>query len=88
MTKKAQFHSNFPFTFLLKHRYGIDLVTILVPLIIFHVFFPDGEENSSTKMMYYINDGVYGSVSCLINDPAHINVAPYLHKVNLNCIAT
>ncbi|XP_042248249.1 ornithine decarboxylase-like [Thunnus maccoyii] len=40
----------------------------------------NSEENSSDRMMYYINDGVYGSMSCLINDPAHIDVAPYIHK--------
>ncbi|XP_053194227.1 ornithine decarboxylase-like [Scomber japonicus] len=40
----------------------------------------DGEENSSNRMVYYINDGVYGSLNCLINDPAHTSVTPYLHK--------
>ncbi|XP_062295342.1 ornithine decarboxylase-like [Scomber scombrus] len=40
----------------------------------------NGEENSSVKMVYYINDGVYGSLNCLINDPAHTSVTPYLHK--------
>ncbi|KAL3987669.1 hypothetical protein ACER0C_014784 [Sarotherodon galilaeus] len=27
--------------------------------------------SSEKMMMYYFNDGVYGSLSCLINDPAH-----------------
>jgi len=40
----------------------------------------NGDENSSDRMNYFINDGVYGSLSCLINDPAHTSVAPYLHK--------
>uniref|UniRef100_A0A672YE69 ornithine decarboxylase n=1 Tax=Sphaeramia orbicularis TaxID=375764 RepID=A0A672YE69_9TELE len=31
-------------------------------------------------MMYYISDGVFGSLNCLIYDPAHTNVAPYLHR--------
>ncbi|XP_040045766.2 ornithine decarboxylase-like [Gasterosteus aculeatus] len=32
-------------------------------------------------MMYYLNDGVYGSLSCLINDAAHTQVEPYLNRV-------
>uniref|UniRef100_A0A673AK34 ornithine decarboxylase n=1 Tax=Sphaeramia orbicularis TaxID=375764 RepID=A0A673AK34_9TELE len=32
--------------------------------------------DSDTVMMYYISDGVYGSINCLLNDPAHTNVAP------------
>uniref|UniRef100_A0A672YK51 ornithine decarboxylase n=1 Tax=Sphaeramia orbicularis TaxID=375764 RepID=A0A672YK51_9TELE len=32
-------------------------------------------------MMYYITDGVFGSLNFLISYPAHINVAPYLHRV-------
>uniref|UniRef100_A0A672YJ00 ornithine decarboxylase n=1 Tax=Sphaeramia orbicularis TaxID=375764 RepID=A0A672YJ00_9TELE len=31
-------------------------------------------------MMYYISDGVFGSLNCLMYDPAHTNVAPYLHR--------
>ncbi|KAM3597285.1 uncharacterized protein V6R79_002578 [Siganus canaliculatus] len=39
------------------------------------------EINSSDKvMMYYLNDGVYGSLSCLMNDAAHSEVEPYLHR--------
>ncbi|CAJ1075652.1 ornithine decarboxylase-like [Xyrichtys novacula] len=38
-------------------------------------------ENCPDKMMmYYLNDGVYGSLSCLINDAAHTAVEPYLHR--------
>ncbi|XP_045927134.1 ornithine decarboxylase-like [Micropterus dolomieu] len=41
----------------------------------------DGEENSSNRMMmYYLNDGVYGSMSCIVFDPAHCNLEPYLHR--------
>ncbi|XP_044187091.1 ornithine decarboxylase-like [Thunnus albacares] len=40
----------------------------------------NGEENSSDRMMYYINDGVYGSLNTIINDPVQTVVAPYLHK--------
>ncbi|XP_039466571.1 ornithine decarboxylase-like [Oreochromis aureus] len=39
---------------------------------------PDRKDYSSEKMMmYYINDGVYGSLSYLINDPAHTKVEPW-----------
>ncbi|XP_031160798.1 ornithine decarboxylase-like isoform X1 [Sander lucioperca] len=42
----------------------------------------DGEENSPGRMMmYYLNDGVFGSLSCIIFDPAHSNYEPYLHRV-------
>lgn len=45
---------------------------------------PDCKEaNSDQRMMYYLNDGVYGSVSCLLNDAAHPEVEPYLHRVNI-----
>ncbi|XP_074552994.1 ornithine decarboxylase-like [Halichoeres trimaculatus] len=41
----------------------------------------DDDENCPDKMMmYYLNDGVYGSLSCLINDAAHTAVEPYLHR--------
>nr|XP_046272558.1 ornithine decarboxylase-like isoform X2 [Scatophagus argus] len=40
----------------------------------------DGEGSPDTVMMYYLNDGVYGSLSCLINDPTHTEVEPYLHR--------
>ncbi|XP_069033774.1 ornithine decarboxylase-like [Embiotoca jacksoni] len=41
----------------------------------------DGEDNISDRvMMYYINDGVYGSLSCITFDPAHSNLEPYLHR--------
>ncbi|XP_034721082.1 ornithine decarboxylase-like [Etheostoma cragini] len=41
----------------------------------------DREESLDRMMMYYLNDGVYGSMSCIINDPAHSNLKPYLHRV-------
>ncbi|XP_031160628.2 ornithine decarboxylase-like [Sander lucioperca] len=42
----------------------------------------DGGENSPDRiMMYYLNDGVYGSMSCIVFDPAHSNLEPYLHRV-------
>uniref|UniRef100_A0A667WVJ9 ornithine decarboxylase n=1 Tax=Myripristis murdjan TaxID=586833 RepID=A0A667WVJ9_9TELE len=44
------------------------------------------EQNSNVStlyvvMMYYVNDGVFGSLSFLINDPASGCVLPYLQKV-------
>ncbi|XP_068587670.1 ornithine decarboxylase-like isoform X2 [Cebidichthys violaceus] len=42
----------------------------------------DGKDNCPDRtMMYYLNDGVYGSLSCLINDAAHTKVEPYLNRV-------
>ncbi|XP_049925254.1 ornithine decarboxylase-like [Epinephelus moara] len=39
------------------------------------------EENRPDQMMmYYINDGVYGSLNCLINDAAHTKVEPYIQR--------
>ncbi|XP_076608940.1 ornithine decarboxylase-like isoform X2 [Chaetodon auriga] len=40
----------------------------------------DEETSHNRKMMYYINDGVYGSLNCLINDTTHIEIEPYLHR--------
>ncbi|XP_028267353.1 ornithine decarboxylase-like [Parambassis ranga] len=41
----------------------------------------DDEDSSSDRtIMYYINDGVYGSLSCVIFDPAHCQLEPYLHR--------
>ncbi|XP_074511133.1 ornithine decarboxylase-like [Sebastes fasciatus] len=49
-------------------------------IFILHVFFPDGEEKRPGRtMMYYINDGAYGSLNCLINDVAH-KLEPYLYR--------
>ncbi|XP_056263015.1 ornithine decarboxylase-like [Pseudoliparis swirei] len=42
----------------------------------------DGEHNSPDRlMMYYLNDGVYGSMRCITNDAAHNRLEPYLHRV-------
>lgn len=41
----------------------------------------DGEENHpGPTMMYYINDGAYGSLSCLISCFTHTKIEPYLHR--------
>nr|XP_046271758.1 ornithine decarboxylase-like [Scatophagus argus] len=39
----------------------------------------DGEDGD-TMMMYYLNDGVYGSLSGPIKDPAHAEIEPYPHR--------
>ncbi|XP_041813871.1 ornithine decarboxylase-like isoform X2 [Chelmon rostratus] len=41
----------------------------------------NGEENShNRRMMYYLNDGVYGSLSCFLTDATCSEVQPYLHR--------
>ncbi|XP_039466669.1 ornithine decarboxylase-like isoform X1 [Oreochromis aureus] len=41
----------------------------------------DGAESCPERlMMYYINDGVYGSMSCITFDPAHSKLEPYPHR--------
>uniref|UniRef100_A0A3B5A0X3 ornithine decarboxylase n=1 Tax=Stegastes partitus TaxID=144197 RepID=A0A3B5A0X3_9TELE len=47
----------------------------------------DMRRNSPDKaMMYYINDGVYGSMSCITFDPAHSKLEPYLHRVSISSV--
>lgn len=46
--------------------------------------FPDKDGSSDTTIMYYINDGVYGSLSFILLDPAHCKLEPYLHRVNIH----
>ncbi|KAI4795595.1 hypothetical protein KUCAC02_029786, partial [Chaenocephalus aceratus] len=38
------------------------------------------ESGPGGQMMYYINDGVYGSLSCIVNDPAHPPVQLLPHR--------
>ncbi|KAF7644105.1 hypothetical protein LDENG_00227810, partial [Lucifuga dentata] len=41
----------------------------------------NGDENSPERMiMYYVNDGVYGSMNCLLNYPAQNELSPYVQK--------
>ncbi|XP_034152217.1 ornithine decarboxylase 1-like isoform X2 [Esox lucius] len=35
---------------------------------------------ANRTMMYYLNDGVYGSISMLLNDPVQSIVSPYPHR--------
>lgn len=40
----------------------------------------DEDDGSSDRtLMYYVNDGVYGSFNCILFDHAH--VTPIVHKV-------
>lgn len=44
---------------------------------------PFSEEDDGTNdrtVMYYVNDGVYGSFNCILYDHAHVQ--PTLHKVS------
>ncbi|XP_075942753.1 ornithine decarboxylase-like [Anarhichas minor] len=45
------------------------------------IFSDDEDHCPDRKMTYYVNDGVYGSLSCVVNDAAHCNLQPYLHRV-------
>ncbi|XP_068434400.1 ornithine decarboxylase-like [Clinocottus analis] len=70
-------------------RYYVDSAFTLAAKVIGKRVIPeDMDEHSDVEgsspdriMMYYLNDGVYGSLSCLINDPAHSSVDPYLTRV-------
>ncbi|XP_059204910.1 ornithine decarboxylase-like [Centropristis striata] len=69
-------------------RYYVDSAfTLAANIIAKRAILDDvGEHNDVEKsspdrvMMYYLNDGVYGSLSFLINDPAHSEVEPYLNR--------
>uniref|UniRef100_A0A3Q4I605 Ornithine decarboxylase-like n=1 Tax=Neolamprologus brichardi TaxID=32507 RepID=A0A3Q4I605_NEOBR len=57
-------------------RYYVESAfTLAVNVIAKRVVVEDGR-----VMMYYINDGVYGSMSCIIFDPAHCKLEPYPHR--------
>ncbi|XP_032362730.1 ornithine decarboxylase [Etheostoma spectabile] len=69
-------------------RYYVESAfTLAANVIAKRVICDDMDEDSEVEgspdrmMMYYLNDGVYGSMSCIINDPAHSNLEPYLHRV-------
>lgn len=49
----------------------------------FFLFVPLGFNTgkSGRKMMYYLKDGVDGSLSCILNDAAEVK--PYLHRVSI-----
>lgn len=40
----------------------------------------EDEGTSDRTLMYYVNDGVYGSFNCILYDHAHC--LPTLHKVH------
>ncbi len=46
----------------------------------FLFIFTEEEDGANDRtLMYYVNDGVYGSFNCILYDHAH--VLPTLHKV-------
>lgn len=47
-------------------------------------WFLPGKESPETRMMYYLNDGVYGSLNCILSEPHHVKAAPYLQRVGIN----
>lgn len=69
-------------------RYFVETAfTLAVNVIAKRVIINDMDEHNNGKenipervMMYYINDGVYGSLSCIAFDPAHSKLEPYLHR--------
>ncbi|XP_068605994.1 ornithine decarboxylase-like [Brachionichthys hirsutus] len=72
-------------------RYHVDSAfTLLVNVIAKRVITDhvdehrEGEENPNKLMMYYVNDGVYGSINCLINDPTH-KIELYPHREVASC---
>lgn len=42
---------------------------------------PDEDDANDRTLMYYVNDGVYGSFNCILYDHAHVK--PVLQKVCL-----
>ncbi|XP_068192030.1 ornithine decarboxylase-like [Antennarius striatus] len=40
----------------------------------------EGVETPNKLMVYYINDGVYGSLNCLLNDPTHTELEIQPHR--------
>lgn len=56
-----------------------------------YAFVTDEDDGTPDRtLMYYVNDGVYGSFNCILYDHAHC--LPVLHKVrvrfNLNATLT
>lgn len=46
---------------------------------------PDEDDVNDKTLMYYVNDGVYGSFNCILYDHAHVK--PVLQKVHFTSIA-
>lgn len=57
-------------------------VTFLSSKMIYAFFTEEDEGTTDRTLMYYVNDGVYGSFNCILYDHAHC--LPTLHKVNEN----
>lgn len=48
--------------------------------MIYGSFTEEDEGTNDRTLMYYVNDGVYGSFNCILYDHAHC--LPTLHKVS------
>lgn len=46
-------------------------------------FLPEGE-SPERLMMYYLNDGVYGSLNCFLTETNPAELKVYLHRVSIN----
>uniref|UniRef100_A0A3B4ZZP7 ornithine decarboxylase n=1 Tax=Stegastes partitus TaxID=144197 RepID=A0A3B4ZZP7_9TELE len=58
-------------------RYYVESAfTLAVNVVAKRVVADEVDEQNSKSMMYYINDGVYGSMSCITFDPAHSKLEP------------
>uniref|UniRef100_A0A672HSL2 ornithine decarboxylase n=1 Tax=Salarias fasciatus TaxID=181472 RepID=A0A672HSL2_SALFA len=40
----------------------------------------------TSRMEYYINDGVYGSLNCILNFPENMKIEPHLHRPRLKSL--
>jgi Pyridoxal-dependent decarboxylase, C-terminal sheet domain len=67
--KECRIQSSFSVLMSSLKSINILLMDIWRRIFIFLCLQMDHNENES-KFMYYVNDGVYGSFSCLLNDPA------------------
>lgn len=48
-------------------------------LLLVSLLLPDEDDVNDKTLMYYVNDGVYGSFNCILYDHAHVK--PVLQKV-------
>ncbi|KAM6914140.1 ornithine decarboxylase-like [Lycodopsis pacificus] len=62
-------------------RYYVESAFTLAVNVIAKRVIDDEDNCPDRKMTYYVNDGVFGSLSCVVHDAAHCNLQPYLHRV-------
>lgn len=53
---------------------------IVVTWIVYAFCTEEDDGSNDRTLMYYVNDGVYGSFNCILYDHAHC--LPVLHKVS------